>query len=135
MRRLPAFLLGLVAGSPAAAAQDAIVPVATTAEQVIENHRRALMGRAAEGVSRRCDPATEPDEVVVCGRNDAEHRIGPIDPEPGEVPRLVAGEVPSAAGALTAGTCLSRCPHGGLDVIRVVNALRRGIGRLLDPDS
>ncbi len=135
MRGLPAFLLCLVAFSPVAAAQDATAPVATTAEQVIENHRRVLMGRAAQRGGRRCDPATEPNEIVVCARNGAEHRIGPVDPEPGEVPRLVAGEVPSAGGALSAGGCLSRCPHGGLDVIGVVNAVRRGIGRLLDPDS
>ena len=135
MRRLPAFLLCLIAFPPVAAAQDAADPVATTVEQVIENHRRALMGRAADGESGRCAPATEPDQIVVCARNDAEHRIGPIDPEEGEVPRLVAGEVPSASGALNAGGCLTRCPHGGLDVIGVVNAVRRGIGRLLDPDS
>jgi len=135
MRRLPTFLLGSLVFSPAAFAQDAAAPVAPTAEQVIENHRRLLMGRAANGASGRCDPATDPDEVVVCGRNDAEHRIGPIDPEPGEVQRLVAGEVPSAVGALNAGGCLTRCPNGGLDVIGIFNAVRRGIDRLLDPDG
>lgn len=135
MRRLPAFLLCPVAFAPVAAAQDAALPVATTAEEVIETHRRLLMGRGVEGGSRGCAPATDPDEIVVCGRNDAEHRIGPIDPEPGEVQRPIAGEVPSAASALNAGGCLTRCPHGGLDVIGIVNAVRRGIGRLLDPDS
>ena len=135
MRRLPAFLLWLFAFPSVVFAQDSTTPVARTAEQVIENHRRVLMGRAGETRSGRCTPATEPNEIVVCARNDSENRIGPIDPEPGEVPRLVAGEVPSAAGALGAGGCLTRCPAGGLDVIDVVNALRRGIGRLLDPDS
>jgi hypothetical protein len=135
MLRLPALALCVVAFSPVAFAQDLGAPVATTVEQVIENHRRALMGRAAEGGSGRCGPASAPDEIVVCARNDAQHRIGPIDPEPGEVQRLVAGEVPSGAGALGAGGCLTRCPNGGLDVIEVVNAVRRGIQLLLDPDS
>ena len=135
MPRLSAFFLFLFAFPTDAAAQDTAGPVATTAEEVIENHRRALMGRAVDGGSGRCAPATQPDEVVVCARNDAEHRIGPVDPEPGEIPRLVAGEAPSAAGALGAGGCLTRCPNGGLDVIEVVSAVRRGIGRLLDPDS
>jgi hypothetical protein len=84
-----------------------------------------------------CTASQDPDEIIVCGDLDGEsQRIGPSEPEPGDRQRLIAGEPPSAAAALGADACFRLCHQPvQVDVIGVARALRRGIGRLLDPDS
>jgi hypothetical protein len=110
-----------------------------TAEQAIENHRRQLQSATGTGVRRAadCEPSSNPDEIVVCGRNDNErHRLPlPVEPVPG-APQRQLGELPTGGDALSAGGCLRLCHQPvQVDVIGAARGAARAIGRLLDPDS
>jgi hypothetical protein len=136
MRRAGALLILLAAALPdAAEAQDEAGPPGDPASA--EAVMRAYHARIAEalGIACRRGPG---DEIVVCGRSvETGRQTLPLgsQPEPGERTRLVAGEPPSAMAALGAGQCISRCQSMvGVDVIGTVNAIGRGIGRLLHPD-
>ena len=83
-------------------------------------------------------PASEGDDIVVCGDRDEDrrYRVAPSEPVPGARRRLIAGEPPSGAGALAAGA-LDRCsttgPHvrcaGGLDVLGVIFGVARLVAK------
>ena len=80
----------------------------------------------------RCPTASDEEEIVVCGSRDeaARYRVS-FDPVPGARHRLIAGEPPSAMGALGAGD--GRCSTvgrdqmcgGGLDVFAIGFAVLR----------
>lgn len=79
------------------------------------------------------------DEVVVCGRSvETQRQALPFgsQPEPGARIGPVAGEPPSAMAALNApDQCISRCQSMvGVDVGSAIQAIGRGLGRLLHPD-
>jgi hypothetical protein len=125
-------LLGLA--WPAAAAEPAPSAPAT-AEQMIAAYER-WYEEATDGtglrLARRCPrEAGGEDAIIVCGRNDDARMRVPYEPEPGARVRLIAGEAPSAVGALGAG---GSPRGGGVDVIALVNALGRGLDRILHPD-
>jgi hypothetical protein len=111
------------AQSPAASAEQAIAAYDLWYEEVTD-------GAGATGV-RRCRRETGGDEIVVCGRSDDSRMRVPYEPVPGARVRLIAGEVPSAMGALNAG---GTPRGGGIDVIGLAKALGRGLDRILHPD-
>lgn len=121
----------------AAFAQSAAPGGPATAEQVIAAYDR-WYAEATDGTglraARRCPrEAAGEDAIVVCARNDDARMRVPYEPAPGARTRLIAGEPPSATGALGVGdACCGG--GGGIDVLGVANALGRGIGRLLHPD-
>lgn len=93
----------------------------------------AARARTAE---ERCRDA-DPDSIVVCGRlvRGGEGYRVPYEPEPGARVHLVAGEAPSATGAMGAGGCLRLCHQPvTIDLIGAARAIGRGIDRLLHPD-
>lgn len=132
MRNVRVGLVTLLALPAAAGAQ----PV--TAQEAIAAQRRqleAVIGGAAR--ARDCDPAAEPGEIVVCGRDDGErHRLPlPVEPMPGERRRLL-GEAPTGTEAMAADRCFRLCQGGvSVDLIGLVVGAARVAGRLLDPDD
>jgi len=85
--------------------------------------------------ARRCPREANGDDIVVCGRDrDASMRLPlPVVPEPGARHRLIAGEPPSAAGALNVGrACCGG--GGGIDLLGLGAALARGVGNILHPN-
>jgi len=69
--------------NPGAALRLAIVLTLTDvalAEDLVEEQRRALS--AAIG-TQRCQPAADPNEIVVCARRDERYRLLPSPPAPG----------------------------------------------------
>jgi len=125
---LPILCAGAAAWPGAALAEAA----PATAEDVIAAYDR-WYEEVTQGIggARRCRRDAAGDEIVVCGRTDDARMRVPYEPEPGARVRLIAGEVPSAMGALNADR---RPGGGGIDVIGVVNALGRGLDRILHPD-
>ena len=107
-------------------------PAPATAESAIAAYERWYEEvTAGAGGARRCRRDAAGDEIVVCGRTDDSRMRVPYEPEPGARVRLIAGEVPSAMGALNA----TASPRGaGIDVIGLFNALERGLDRILHPD-
>lgn len=132
MRIVRVGLVILLALPAAAGAQ----PV--TAAEAIATQRRqleAVTGGAAR--ARDCDPAAEPGEIVVCGRDDGErHRLPlPVEPMPGERRRLL-GEAPTGTEAMAADRCFRMCQTGAMiDVFGLVRGPARVAGRILDPDD
>ena len=120
--------------SGAALAQSAPAPL--SAEELIAAHNARIldaMGRI-DGVARCPRGGPGDDAIVVCGRdNSARMRALLQSPsEPGTRQRLVAGEAPSAVGALNVGRAC--CGNGGgINVIGVAGALARGFGRIFHP--
>lgn len=109
----------------------------STAEEMLavyDARIHAAMGNT--GGARRCPRGESGDDaIVVCGRNDDERMRLPLgsQPEEGARRRLIAGEPPSATGALTVGRAC--CGNGGgIDVIGLAGALVRGADRILHPD-
>jgi hypothetical protein len=127
-------LLTLAAGGAASPGAAFAQSPAATAEQAIAAYDRwyeeVTDGAGAGGV-RRCRREAGEDEIVVCGRSDDSRMRVPYQPVPGARVRLIAGEVPSAMGALNAG---GTPRGGGINVIALVNALGRGMDRILHPD-
>ena len=118
-------------GAPAQSASTA------TAEELVAAYNGRIhdaMG-SVEGARRCPRDADGDDAIIVCGRiDDARMRLPlPVQPEPGARPRLIAGEVPSATGALNVGRacCAS---GGGINLLGVAGALARGVDRILHPD-
>lgn len=131
--RLQLALLALLAAPSVAGAQS------ITAEQAIENQRRQL--QAATGLAANpaadCEASSDPEEIIVCGReDDGRYRLPlPVEPEPGARRRLV-GEPPTGTEALGAGRCFRLCQgSAGVDIFDVVEGAVRAVGRLLDPDE
>jgi hypothetical protein len=143
MRSLPLLLLPLAAAWPGAAraAPPSPVIVAAPADPlgIIEAARRAAALRAVfeEAVCER-DAAT--GEILVCGRRPRGPGMRvPWQPEPGARVRLIAGEAPGGVAAMASGRCLRLCQQPlMIDLIggdrSIVNAIGRGIARLLHPD-
>jgi hypothetical protein len=131
----PALILfaAALAMPDAAFAQDDPAPEAATAEGVL----RAYHERIERALGIHCLRG-EGDEVVVCGSAvETRRQALPFGsrPEPGARIGPVAGEPPSAMAALNAGQCISRCQSMvGVDVGSAVQAIGRGLGRLLHPD-
>ena len=125
----------LAAASPGAATAQAGTP-ATAVEMLAAYEARIheAMGNV-DGV-RRCPRGRSGDDaIVVCGRSDDARMRLPLgsQPEPGERRRLIAGEPPSGAGALSVGQAC--CAHGGgIDLIGIAGALVHGADRILHPD-
>jgi len=106
-------------------------PPATAEEAIAVYDRWYEEVTDGAGGQRRCRRDAAGDEIVVCGRTDDSRMRVPYEPEPGARVRLIAGEAPSAMGALNAGAS----PRGGgIDVIAVFNALGRGLDRILHAD-
>jgi len=121
-RRTP-FVLLLGLAWPGAGLAE---PAPATAEDAIAAYDQWYeeVTAGTGGGVRRCRRDADGDEIVVCGRTDDSRMRVPNEPEPGARVRLIAGEVPSAMGALNAGAS----PRGGgIDVIGVFNALGRGL--------
>jgi hypothetical protein len=143
MRSLPLLLLAFAAAWPGAAraapASPAIVAAPADPLGMVEAVRRAAAFRAVyEEADCARDAAT--GEIFVCGRRPrgAGMRI-PWQPEPGARVRLIAGEAPGGPAAMGAGGCLRLCQQPLMvDLIggnrSIVNAIGRGIDRLLHPD-
>jgi hypothetical protein len=143
MRSLPLLLLPLAAGWPGAApgepAPSAIVAAPADPLGALEAARWAAALRIIDDEAD-CGRDAETGEVVVCGRRQrgGGMRI-PWRPEPGARVHLVAGEPPGGVAAMGADGCLRLC-HQPLmiDLIggsrEIVNAIGRGIDRLLHPD-
>jgi len=128
MREMSILFLVLANAAQPASPTDA---AATTAEEAVEAHRQRLMGRSA--ARGRCAPASAPDEIVVCAPDDDRYRVPPSQPEPES--GVIAG-VRQNRSAFEESACTHRCmPQPQIDVIGAINTIRRGIGRLLDPDS
>jgi hypothetical protein len=132
--RLLALLL-LAAASAPALAQPSIIPAPPDPLGDLAV-RRALADPAAAA----CRRGALADAIVVCGRAVAGggYRV-PWQPEPGARVRLIAGEAPGGPAAMGAGACLRLCQQPlMIDLIggdrSIVNAIGRGIGRLLHPD-
>src|SRR5437764_2574873 len=107
---------------------------AASAEEMLATYDARIheaMGNA-DG-ARRCPPGRAGDDaIVVCGRADDARMRLPLgsQPEPGARRRLIAGEPPSASGALDVGRAC--CAHGGgIDLIGLGGALIRGADRIL----
>ena len=106
----------------------AAVPVqgqSVTAEEAMEVYKQKV-GTAA--TDRRCDAATEEDEIVVCGSRGSGQRVA-FEPVAGE---REIGHVASGLEAMnTADRCVSRCPQPlSINVFKAVPAIAKGIGRL-----
>ena len=86
--------------------------------------------------ARRCPrDANGDDAIVVCGRDhDTSMRLPlPVEEEPGTRHRLIAGELPSATGALNVGrACCGG--GGGINLLGLAGFLVRGADRILHPD-
>ena len=80
------------------------------------------------GLHDRCRRSTDVDEIIVCGREPAERIAFP--PIPGQVPRLIAGEAPSGAGAMAAGGCLRLCHQPVGISVNPISLLRDPMGTL-----
>jgi len=143
MRSLRLLLLPLAAAWPGAARGVPPAPAIFAAPAdplgAIEAERQAAALRAVyEVVFCGRDAAT--GEIVVCGRRPRGAGIRvPWEPEPGARIHLIAGEPPGGLAAMGAGGCLRLCPQPlRVDLIggdrSIVNAVGRGIERLLHPD-
>ena len=76
------------------------------------------------------------DEIVVCGRpvqGGGGYRV-PWAPEPGARVRLIAGEPPSATGAMGAGGCLRLCEQPVMLNLLDPGSIARGLDRILGGD-
>jgi hypothetical protein len=126
-------LIPFAAAWPGALLAEPDRPV--TAEEVLTAYDARI--HAAMGPVDGSCPRGEAgdDAIIVCGRsNDSRMRL-PLgsQPEEGARRRLIAGEVPSATGALSVGrACCGG--GGGIDLLGLVNALGRGADRILHPD-
>jgi hypothetical protein len=128
-------LIPLAAAWPGAAMAEPEAQV--TAEEVIAAYEARIHAAMGPMEGARTCPRGEGDDdaIVVCGRSDDSRMRLPLgsQPEEGARRRLIAGEVPSATGALSVGrACCGG--GGGLNVIGIANALGRGVGRILHPD-
>jgi hypothetical protein len=136
-------LLSLAAGAAAwpeaAFAQSAAPAAPATAEQAIAAYdawyEEVTNGAGARTV-RRCRPSEEAggeEDIVVCGRTDSRVRVR-YEPVPGEV-HHIAGDLPSGLDALAADRCIRLCNVGVMiPIIPTIEALGRGLERLLHPD-
>lgn len=128
-----ALLLFAAASCPSPVLASAGEP---TPEEIVGAYNRQvheIMGSAAG--ARRCAPDDGGDAIVVCGRIYNERYRVPYDPPPGRRRRLIAGEPPSARDAMNAGGCLRLCEQPvTIDIVGAVQALGRGLDRLLHPD-
>jgi hypothetical protein len=135
-------LLTLSAGAAwpgAAFAQNAAPSAPATAEQVIAAYDawyEEVTDGAGARVMRRCRRDGGPDgenDIVVCGRADSRIRV-PYEPVPGQV-HHIAGDIPSGTDALAADRCIRLCNVGVMiPIIPAIEALGRGLDRLLHPD-
>ena len=136
MSRRPLHLLAplLFCWSEGVSAQAA--STATAEELVATYNGRIHEAMGSVDGARRCPrDAGADDAIVVCGRNDdSRMRLPlPVQPEPGARRRLIAGEVPSATGALSVGqACCGG--GGGINLLGVASAVARGVDRILHPD-
>jgi len=132
--RTPLILLApLAAAWPGGASAE---PDQASAEEMVaayEARIHAAMG-SVDGV-RRCPRGDSADDaIVVCGRSDDPRMRLPLgsQPEAGARRRLIAGEPPSAVGALSVGqACCGG--GGGINLIGLARVLGRGAGRILHP--
>ncbi len=114
----------LAVGAAPVRAQD---DVTLSAEEAMERYRQKFTAAGRQPAD--CAPAGGSDEIVICGRRPVPREVFADEPgtrvalQPGEPPRPSAG----ASGCCGAG--------GGLDVFKVVGALRKGIGALLGDDK
>lgn len=127
--------LGLLAVAigpwPVSAAAVEPTPEATVAAYNRQIHEMI----DARANSRRCAPEVSEDAIVVCARTDGARYRVPYDPPPGARRRLIAGEPPSARDAMGAGGCLRLCEQPvSVNIVGAVQALGRGLDRLLHPD-
>ena len=142
--RSPALPLLLLVACWPGAAGAAPAPTAIVAAPADPLGALAAVRRAAafRGIYEQdCDRDAVTGEIVVCGRR---RRVGggmriPYVPEPGTPVRLVAGEAPGGVAAMGADGCLRLCQQPlSIDLIGgdrgIVNAIGRGIERLLHPD-
>jgi hypothetical protein len=108
-----------------------------TAEEVLAAYEARMhdaMSRT-DGARRCPRGGVGDDAIVVCGRADDSRMRLPLgsQPEEGARNRLIAGELPSGAGALSVGRAC--CAHGGgINLLGVAGALARGADRILHPD-
>ncbi len=89
--------------------------------------------RPAAGRMTRCRQGADPEEIVVCGRGEDDSYRIPYVPEEGARTRLVAGEAPSGAAALSVGDACCG-DGGGINLIALGGAIARGVDRILHPD-
>ena len=117
----------------AAVPAGAISAPPVTAEQALTNYRKVI--KTTREID--CPSSGSTDEIVVCGnREDGTQSARlplPIEPEPGARRRLVAGEPPSAAAAMNADPCISRCPGSvGVNLLAIPGFVAKVIERLKD---
>ena len=131
-RRLPALLSFALFGPalPALAQPDA----PPRAQAIIAAPPDPLGDLAARRrIDRqRCLPG-EDDDIIVCGRlarRGDGYRV-PYRPEPGARARLIAGEQPSATGAMGADRCIRLCLQPIMIDLLHPSTIARGIDRIL----
>lgn len=130
-RRLPALLFLALTGLafPAAAQTQALPPpiIAAPPDPLGDLAARQRAGRGD------CLPGSD-DGIVVCGRRA---RLGgggyrvPYEPEPGAPVRLIAGEPPSATGAMDADHCTRLCDRPVMVNLLDPGSIARGLDRIL----
>lgn len=125
-------IAAIAAAWPAPAIADPPVVTAEDAIAAYDAEFDAVMASAR--TLRRCPRDGDGEDIVVCGRaDDAAMRV-PYEPVPGQV-HHIAGDLPTGRDALAAGACLRLCPQPVMvDVIGALNALGRGLDRILHPD-
>jgi len=112
--------IAICAASPALAGQT------VTAEQALENYRKAFK----PVTELACPTEEDSEDIVVCGRRNA------VDPD--RLPLAVARE----PGSFTPGEprgmgpdCIRSCPQPvQINILTTVPAIVKGIKRLLNPD-
>ncbi|MDP8914857.1 MAG: hypothetical protein M3N39_14955 [Pseudomonadota bacterium] len=122
----PLILLALIPAGAAGAP-----PI--TADQALTNYRKLIKTTR----ELDCPSSGSADEIVVCGNRDDETQSArlplPVEPEPGARRGLIAGEPPSATGAMSADHCISRCPGNvGVNLLAIPGFIGKVIERLKD---
>ncbi|MBV9882847.1 MAG: hypothetical protein JO276_07560 [Sphingomonadaceae bacterium] len=107
----------------------------TPEERVAAYNARIRAGMGSVAGARYCPRDAEGDTIVVCGRDESARQRLPFGSPPveGQRHRLIAGEAPSATGALDVGRACCGS-GGGINVLGIIGALGRGADRILHPD-
>lgn len=133
MVRLPLLVLFGIASAASAQAPAAPIPAGIIAAP--PNPLGDLATRQRTEQQQRC-PLGGGDDIVVCGRlarRGDGYRV-PYRPEPGGRVRLIAGEVPSATGAMSADRCIRLCEQPIMLDLLHPGTIARGIDRILSGD-
>jgi hypothetical protein len=133
-RTRPALFLPCLFLSLPAAAQVPSAPVAAGIVAAPPDPLGDLAARQRRDQEGCSDGAM--DSIVVCGRlarGGGGYRI-PYRPEPGARVHLIAGEAPSAMGAMNAGGCLRLCEQPVMFNLLDPGSIARGLDRILGGD-